>query len=132
MVQNVLGKDVFLTVHPKEGEGLLGAVQDLREEAQLTILISLLAIEDLVCLGKFLSIFFGDRCDCQYFIESLHTYKESAARGSPLISIEFKLPHPLDFIFSLDQVLSHHDSLFKGLIAEAPLELLDLFSSLFV
>lgn len=51
MIENILGENIFLSVHPEEGERFLGTVEDLRKEAELIVLV--LAVQYLVGFGKF-------------------------------------------------------------------------------
>jgi hypothetical protein len=61
MIEDILGENIFLSVHPKEGERFLGTVEDLRKEAELIVLM--LAVQYLVGFGKFQSVLLVDGCD---------------------------------------------------------------------
>ena len=61
MIQDIFGENIFFSVHPQEGERFLGAVEDLRKEAELIILV--LAVQYLVGFGKFQSVLLVDGCD---------------------------------------------------------------------
>jgi len=61
MIEHIFGENIFFSVHPKEGERFLGAVEDLRKEAELIFLM--LAVQYLVGFGKFQSVLLVDGCD---------------------------------------------------------------------
>lgn len=61
MIEHIFGENIFFSVHPKEGERFLGAVEDLRKEAKLIVLM--LAVQYLVGFGKFQSVLLVDGCD---------------------------------------------------------------------
>jgi hypothetical protein len=61
MIEDILGENIFFSVHPKEGERFLGTVEDLRKKAELIILV--LAVQYLVGFGKFQSVLLVDGCD---------------------------------------------------------------------
>ena len=61
MIEDILGENIFLSIHPEEGERFLGAVEDLRKEAELIVLV--LAVQYLVGFGKFQSVLLVDGCD---------------------------------------------------------------------
>lgn len=130
MVEYVFGEHVFLTIDPKEREGFLGAIQDLREEAQFIVLVTLLTVENLVSFRKLNPVLLGHRHYRQYFIESLDANEEIAARRGPLICVKFEFPQTINFILSFNQVFAHQHRLLKRLIAEASLEIFDLLRPL--
>ena len=84
-VKHILRENVFLAVDPKEREGFLSAVKDLREEAALSVLLLLLllTVQDLVSLRKFGPVVLVYRLDFKNLNESLEANQEiSASRGS--------------------------------------------------
>jgi hypothetical protein len=84
-VKHILGEDVFLAVDPKEREGFLSAIKDLRKEAALSVLLLLLllAVQDLVGLRKFGPVVLVYRLDFKDLNESLEAHEEiSASRGT--------------------------------------------------
>jgi hypothetical protein len=76
--QHVLREDVLLTIHPEEGEALLGAVEDLWQEAAvLGILLAL--VEHLVSLGELEAIVLLDWRDGERYEEAFKAQKIRAA-----------------------------------------------------
>lgn len=61
MIEHILGENILLSIHPQEGERLLGTVEDLRKEAELIVLV--LAVQYLVSFGKFQSVLLVNGCD---------------------------------------------------------------------
>jgi hypothetical protein len=61
VIEDILGENIFLSIHPEEGERFLSTVEDLRKEAELIVLV--LAVQYLVGFGKFQSVLLVNGCD---------------------------------------------------------------------
>ena len=70
IVQHVFREHVLLPVDPQEGKTLLGAVENLWEEA--TLLLGLLLIEHFVGFRKLQSVVFAARDNIQDVVKSLY------------------------------------------------------------
>jgi hypothetical protein len=70
VVQHVFREHILLSIDPQEGKALLGAVENLWEEA--TLLLGLLLVEHFIGFRKLQSVVFAARDNIQDVVKSLY------------------------------------------------------------
>ena len=70
VVQHVFREHILLSIDPQEGKALLGAVENLWEEA--TLLLGLLLVEHFIGLRKLQSVVFATRDNIQDVVKPLY------------------------------------------------------------